>query len=220
MLGGDLAYADWYLRGPENDDNHDSFINTSEKISSYTHTYDVPGIYDLDCVFEDASGDPATASWSIYVQGYEITDANVVNIDDPDIDTYGSEFDFTWRSKAVHGSTTVTAEIWADSWEIGINDRKVAEKTYTVTSTNSGQSITDIGTDDPVPGLDHRTWDFYVILKKSGVQVDKYGVWLGACPSKARNRNIFPLFLFSLAPFDENGTNKFVSHAFFVKFTC
>jgi len=43
---------------------------------------------------------------------------------------------------------------------------------------------------------------------------------LGACPSKARNRNIFPLFLFSLAPFDENGTNKFVSHAFFVKFTC
>jgi len=44
-------------------------------------------------------------------------------------------------------------------------------------------------------------------------------VHLGVCPSKAFSIKIFPLFLFSLLPFDENGVSGFVSHAFFVKFT-
>ena len=43
---------------------------------------------------------------------------------------------------------------------------------------------------------------------------------LGVCPSKVFSTKISLLFLFSLLPFDENGMNGFVSHAFFVKFTC
>ncbi|HUT57975.1 MAG TPA: proprotein convertase P-domain-containing protein, partial [Phycisphaerae bacterium] len=68
--------------------------------------------------------------WKIWVhwatQEFEVTDAEVANLDDLDGDGFASEFDFKWKSKTNFGSATVTAEIWADSYEVGIYDRKVA----------------------------------------------------------------------------------------------
>ena len=65
--GGDLAYADWTLSGPENDTDHDYFIDTDSKQSSYSHTFDVAGDYTLTCRFSDDDGDYDDATWSIHV---------------------------------------------------------------------------------------------------------------------------------------------------------
>ncbi len=124
---------------------------------------------------DKAGGEAAIEA--LAAQTFTITDAYIVIDQDVDKDTFGRRFDFHWSSQASYGTATVTAEIWADSWEAGINDRKVAEKTYTITGTNAWQSINDILTTAPEPDLDHRTWDLYIILKNSELEVDRYGVW-------------------------------------------
>lgn len=304
--GGDLDYADWTLSGPENDTDHDAWTHDDDRISNYSHRFDVAGDYTLTCTFTDESGDTASVSWSIHVnkppkpdlvvsdlsgsqssgypgqnititsvtknvgeadtgwnkwskvryylgrtsgalwreigwgwtpnlpeingisvgeeepdqitwtiasdlsvgryyitavadadddidedpedefdsrtivfdvtappQTYTLTDAAIVPNRDLDADTYHSRFDARWSSKTNYGIATVTAEVWADSFELGILDRKVAEKTYTITSTDTWQSIDEILTTDPDPDLDHRTWDFWVILKYAGAEKDR-----------------------------------------------
>lgn len=103
------------------------------------------------------------------VQTFTISDGSLVIDQDPDGDGYGSRFDVGWYSYSNYGSASVTAEVWADSWEIGVFDRLVAQKTYSIGSSGGWQYINDILTS--TANLDHRTWDFWVILKKDGTEV-------------------------------------------------
>ena len=66
--GGDLAYADWTLSGAASDTDHDSFVDTTSKQSSYSRTFNTSGNYTLRCRFSDDDGDYDDATWSIYVK--------------------------------------------------------------------------------------------------------------------------------------------------------
>jgi len=144
------------------------------------------GSWDFKVVLHDANSGAVLVTWdynrtpldnikveisSEEVQSFSVTDAMLENLYDPDGDGYSSRFDIKWKSKVSFGTADIIAEVWADSWEAGINDRLVASKSYTVSSTESWQNVMDILTTGPVPNLDHRTWDFYIILKKNGVEV-------------------------------------------------
>jgi hypothetical protein len=114
--------------------------------------------------------------WEVWVhyetQSIEITDADVDVTYDLDGDGYGSKFDVGWRSETNFGTMPVTAEVWADSWEIGISPRLAAPtKSYTVTTSNNWTWIEDVSTSHG--DLDHRTWDFWIILKSGGTEVGR-----------------------------------------------
>jgi hypothetical protein len=62
-----IDYADWTLKGPEPDTNHDYMGHESDIISEYNHTFDKLGVYTLTCKFTDEEGATDSVSWSITV---------------------------------------------------------------------------------------------------------------------------------------------------------
>ena len=108
---------------------------------------------------------------------FDVTDARLITTasgSDTDNDGYFSLFDFQWKSRISTGAATVTAEVWADSFEVGVDDTFIDSKTYTITTSDSAwQTIDNIYVSNLE--LDRRTYDFRVILKESGQPVETYG---------------------------------------------
>jgi hypothetical protein len=99
---------------------------------------------------------------------------------DQDHDDYHSQIDIRWKSNVNFGSKTVTAEIWADRYDLLPNPFQVpgGTKTYTITTTDTWQEISNLSLGSEFP---HDEYDLAVVLKADGQEVDRYGFyyWLG-----------------------------------------
>ena len=65
---GDLDKAVWRLTGPETDSGTDNWFGTDDdRISQYSHRFDVSGDYMVSSTFHDDDGSTDSVSWSVHV---------------------------------------------------------------------------------------------------------------------------------------------------------
>ena len=163
---GKVAYADWTLSGPENDTDHDSFIDTTSKISTYSHTFNTAGSYKLTCEFTDNNGATDNTYWNIYVQEASITDGRIKSgtFTDLDDDGYASALTIEWDCEVNFGTMSVYANIQADSWNRTQRDLGNTSSFTLGTSTITRSFVIPVQSKN----LDHTTWDFQIDLYKTG----------------------------------------------------